>query len=119
MTSKAALCLALLEGRVLNIKNGFELLGITNIPREIGRSIEREEDGGFGVIVSRTHMEGKSRYGQPCTWTNYRLNKSAHNLPGIEKMKAYIKEQMGSGENLKTQTQQKKFQQTELFLETI
>ena len=32
MTSKAALCKALLDGRVVNIKNGFELFGITNIP---------------------------------------------------------------------------------------
>lgn len=89
MTSKAALCKALLDGCVLNIKNGFELLGITNIPREIGRSVERE----FGVVVSRTQMEGFSRYGQPVTYVNYRLNKTKYNEDGIEKMKQYIAKQ--------------------------
>jgi len=90
MTSKAALCKALLDGRVLNIKNGFQLLGITNIPREIGRSVERA----FGVKVSRTQKEGTSRYGQHCTWTNYRLNKTDYNKEGIQKMKEYVEEQL-------------------------
>lgn len=90
MTSKAALCASLLRGDVLNIKNGFDLLGITNVPREIGRSIERS----FGVVVSRTQMEGSSRYGQPCVWVNYRLNKTQMNEDGIRKMKEYVKEQM-------------------------
>lgn len=91
MTSKAALCKALLEGRVVNIKNGFELFGITNVPREIGRSVERS----FGVIVSRTQMEGSSRYGQSCVWVNYRLNNSDHNKEGIQKMREYVSEQLG------------------------
>lgn len=86
MTSKAALCKALLDGRVLNIKNGFTLLGITNIPREIGRSVERA----FNVTVSRTPMQAVSRYGQCCVWTDYRLNRTEYNKEGIEKMKAYI-----------------------------
>jgi hypothetical protein len=90
MTSKAALVKALLDGRVLNIKNGFTLLSITNIPREIGRSIERS----FNVKVSRTHREGKSRYGQPCVWIDYRLNRTEYNKEGIEKMKMYLSENM-------------------------
>lgn len=93
MTSKAALCKALLDGRVVNIKNGFELFGITNIPREIGRSVERC----FGVEVSRTDMDGKSRYGQPTVWVNYRLNRINQNKDGIEKMKKYIDEQSKGG----------------------
>jgi hypothetical protein len=92
MNAKAALCLALLKGEVVSIRTGFMNLGITNVPREIGRSIEREDEHGFGVIVSRTHKKGKSRHGVPCSWTEYRLNKSEHNLPGIEKMKAYVKD---------------------------
>lgn len=90
MTSKAALCKALLEGKVVNIKNGFQLFGITNVPREIGRSIERY----FGVEVSRNGREGTTRYGQDCVWTDYRLNRTEYNKPGIEKMKAYVAEQM-------------------------
>jgi hypothetical protein len=98
MTSKAALCKALLDGMVVNIKNGFHLFGITNIPREIGRSIERDgsvtknpNDNGFGVEVSRTEKTGKSRYGQKCEWTDYRLNR-IYNAPGIKKN--YVAEQM-------------------------
>lgn len=89
MTAKAALAKALLDGRVLNIKNCFALIGLTNCPREISRMIE----DGFGVEVSRTRMEGKSRYGQPVTWTDYRLNHTEYNKDGIEKMKKYVKEQ--------------------------
>lgn len=110
MTAKAALCLALLEGRVLNIKNGFELFGITNVPREIGRAVERP----FGVTVSRVQMEGTSRYGQPCTWVNYRLNSSQHNAEGISKMKEYVKEQIQS--NPKTTKELKTIRQAELFV---
>lgn len=98
MTSKAALCASLLKGDVLNIKNGFDLLGITNVPREIGRSVERA----FGVTVSRTPMDGKSRYGQPCVWVNYRLNRTPMNAEGIKKMIEYVKEQL-SNENPKTE----------------
>jgi hypothetical protein len=90
MTSKAALCKALLEGKVVNIKNGFHLFGITNVPREIGRSIERA----FGVTVSRTNKDGKSRYGQPCCWVDYRLNFTGYNMEGINKMKQYVADQM-------------------------
>jgi hypothetical protein len=108
MTSKAALCIHLLKGEVVNIGTGFRLLGITNIPREIGRSVERA----FGVVVSRSHQEGKSRYNVPCTWVNYRLNKSEHNQPGIAKMIEYIKECMKDDkENIPT----KKINQPVLF----
>lgn len=89
MTAKAALCKALINGKVVNIRNGHQLFGITNIPREIGRSIERP----FSVIVSRTDRSGKSRYGQHSTWIDYRLNQTNYNKPGIKKMIAYINEQ--------------------------
>ncbi len=101
MTAKAALIKALLEGRVLNIKNGFDLLGITNVPREIGRSVERA----FGVEVSRTPREGNSRYGQPVVWVDYYLRKSEHNKPGIKKMIDYLQSQTPS--NPKTMAEQK------------
>jgi hypothetical protein len=44
----------------------------------------------FGVVVSRTRMEGNSRYGQPVSWVDYRLNKSEHNVVGINKMVEYL-----------------------------
>lgn len=89
MNQKAALCRALLSGDVLSIMDGFKKLGITNLPREVGRSIERE----FDVRVSRTPKTAKTRYGTTCHYYEYRLNKSEHNKAGIEKMKKYIASQ--------------------------
>lgn len=91
MTSKAALVKALLDGKVLNIKNGFHLLSITNVPREIGRSVERA----FNVEVKRTPREGTSKYGQPCVWVDYSLEKKESNKEGIAKMRVYLAENMG------------------------
>jgi hypothetical protein len=90
MTAKAALCKALLDGRVLNVKNVFETIGLTNCAREISRMIEDD----FGVEVSRTHRDGKSKYGQPVTWTDYRLNATDYNQIGIARMRQYVKEQI-------------------------
>lgn len=87
MTAKASLCKHLLDGHTLNIKNCFTLIGLTNCPREISRMVEKP----FGVIVSRTPREGKSRYGQSVTWYDYHLNKTDYNKEGIEKMIEYVK----------------------------
>lgn len=88
MTAKAALAMALLEGRVLNVKNCFKEIGLTNIAREIPRLIEKP----FGVQVSRTPRSGKSRFNQDVTWCDYRLNRSEHNMDGIIKMEKYVEE---------------------------
>lgn len=105
MTAKAALCKHLLEGHVLNIKNCFTLIGLTNCPREISRMVEQP----FGVIVSRTNMTGESRYGQSVTWIDYRLNRTEMNKEGIEKMKEYVALQMEGSYH------KPKFVQPELF----
>lgn len=86
MTAKAALCKALLDGRVLNVKNCFSIIGLTNCAREISRMVEQP----FGVEVSRTRKDGKSRYGQSVTWIDYRLNKTDYNQDGIKKMIEYV-----------------------------
>ncbi len=109
MTAKAALCKYLLEGQVLNIKNCFTLIGLTNCPREISRMIEQP----FGVEVSRTPRNGESRYGQAVTWVDYRLNKTDHNKEGIEKMRNYLAEQMEG--SFYKQEPETKFSQQELF----
>ena len=88
MNQKAAICKSLLKGEVLSIMNGFKWFGCTNVPREIGRSVERA----FDVQVSRINKESKSRYGQPCNFTQYRLNRTEYNKEGIEKMEAYVRE---------------------------
>lgn len=115
MTSKAALCMALLEGRVLNIKNVFVTIGLTNASREISRMVEKP----FGVEVSRTPRTGKNRYGGDVTWVDYRLNKSEKNLPGIQKMKEYIQDQLGPKTSCKTEKQLKQYIQTDLFLNSL
>ena len=87
MNQKAAICKSLLKGEVLSIMNGFKWFGCTNIPREIGRSVERE----FDVQVSRLQKKGISRYKQPTNYTEYRLNRTDYNKEGIEKMEAYVR----------------------------
>jgi len=89
MTAKAALCQALLDGRVLNVKNLAQTVGLTNCAREISRMVEKP----FGVTVSRTQREGISKYGQSVIWVDYRLNATDYNKDGIEKMREYIREQ--------------------------
>lgn len=102
MNAKAAICKALLRGDVLSIKSAFYLFGTTNLPREISRQIEKP----FGVTISRTQKEGKTKYGVPCTWYEYRLNKTDYNKEGIEKMRKYVQEHE-SGNPPKTEQQLK------------
>lgn len=110
MTAKAALIQALLDGRVLNIKNCFETIGLTNCPREISRMVEKP----FGVVVSRVNREGKSRYGQPVTWVDYRLNPTDYNQSGIAKMRKYVQDQKASTV-ITTDNQKKHLKQQNLF----
>jgi len=91
MTAKSALAAALLDGKVLTVMNCFKLIGYTNIAREIPRMIEEP----FEVEVSRVSKTAKSRYRETVNYVEYRLNRSEHNLPGIERMQAYVNEQLG------------------------
>ena len=106
MNAKTALIKALLDGRVLNIKNVFETIGLTNCPREISRMVEKP----FGVVVSRVDMNGTSRYGSPVSWVNYRLNSTPMNKPGIQKMREYLAEHWGN-----PKSEPKKLIQQDLF----
>lgn len=115
MTAKAALCMHLLKGEVLNIKNCFSLIGLTNCPREISRMIEK----GFEVTVSRTTMNGQSRYGTPCTWVNYRLNNTELNAPGRQKMIEYVKEHLSERAEPKTDLEKKVYKQTDLWIQSL
>lgn len=107
MTAKCALIKELLSGKVINIKTCFATVGLSNAPREISRMVEKP----FGVIVSRTPMNGKSKYGQPVRWVNYRLNRSSHNEDGIKKMYEYLKQHEGNAVP-KTAKQQKEAEKT-------
>lgn len=115
MTAKAALCMALLEGRVLNVKNVFQTIGLTNCSREISRMVEKP----FSVEVTRTHRTGKNKYGGDVTWVDFRLNKSKHNGLGIARMIAYCQKHIGSMNQCKTEKERTVFVQQSLFLETL
>lgn len=87
MNQKTALIRALLDGEILSIKNAYFDLGISNISRECGRSIERP----FGVILRRVNKVGKDKYGGRVTWIEYSLNKSLYlNKPGVKRMIEYL-----------------------------
>lgn len=124
MTAKAALCIALLKGEVVSIMTGFEDFSITNIPREIGRQIERlpsigkrkQDNFGFGVIVSRIEKSGVSRYGVQTKWIEYRLNRAEYNSEGIERMKLYVREELKNHPPPKTTEQVKYFKQLQMVL---
>ncbi len=87
MNATAALAKAFLDGRVLSIKTGFRDFGITNLPRECGRLIERK----FNVKLARVKKEGTTRYGIRCTWYEYRLPATEYNTEGRIKMEEYVK----------------------------
>lgn len=110
MTAKAALAKALLDGRVLNVKNCFATIGLTNCAREISRMIEQP----FGVKINRVHREGKSRYGQPVTWVDYFLTPNGSNAQGVKKMREYVKKEMENF-NPTTDNQIKSLKQSALF----
>lgn len=89
MTARAALVKHLLSGKVINIKTCFNLIGLTNAPRELSRMIENPKTG-FGVTITRTPRSGKTRYGTSCTWYDYKLEHTEANANGIEKMAKYL-----------------------------
>lgn len=108
MTQVAAICKALLDGRVLSIMDGFKLFNCTNLPRELSRSVEKK----FDVEISKTRVEFTSTYGQKGSYFRYRLNRTEYNAPGIERMKIYIAEQMEGSFHKPEET---KVAQPELF----
>lgn len=86
----AALCYALLSGSAVSIKTGFEKFGITNIPREISRSVEKK----FGVKVERTKKDYITKYGIATFYYEYRLIRGNNPKEAIDKMYEYVQENM-------------------------
>ena len=107
MNAKAAIAKAFLRGETLSIKTAFNLFGITNLPREVSRQIEKP----FGIRITRTQREGKTKYNVPCSWFEYKLLKTEENKPGIELMREYIREQ----ENKTVITTTKQLKQLDLL----
>lgn len=114
MTAKSAICKALLSGRVITIKTGFNEFGVTNLPREISRMIEKE----FKVTVSKDRATDLSRWGVPRTYFRYRLNRTELNLPGIRLMEEYVEKINGKKKKpkeVKVEKPKKIFVQGSLF----
>jgi hypothetical protein len=88
MTRKLALAQYLLAGGKLSIMNAYRHFGISNVSREVIRLVEKP----FGVILTRTKMEGKTKYGSPCVWFEYRLVSNRINAKGIKAMKEALSE---------------------------
>ena len=89
MTRQQALATYLLTGKPVSIKNGYNYFGISNISREVIRLIEKP----FGVQLTRTKKEGKTKYGTYCTWLEYILLPTKLNAKGINAMKRMLKEE--------------------------
>jgi hypothetical protein len=115
MNATTAIGLALLKGDVLTIKTAFRDFGITNLPRECGRLIERK----FGLTLSKVRRTGKTRYGIHCSWNEYRLPVTSYNAIGRAKLIDYCQRQIGTMTQCKTEKERKVFIQTSLFLDTI
>lgn len=87
MNARAAISKALLQGRSITIKTSFIDFGITNLPREISRTIEQV----FLIQVDKTKKTGVTKFKEPCYWYEYKLDQTKEsNFEGIEKMKAYV-----------------------------
>lgn len=89
MTRQQALATYLLTGKPVSIKNGYNYFGISNISREVIRLIEKP----FGLQLTRTKKEGKTKYGTYCTWLEYILLPTKLNAKGINAMKRMLKEE--------------------------
>jgi len=112
MNSISAIGLALLRGEILTIKTAFEDFGVSNLPREASRSIEQK----FGIRLSKIRVSGKTRYGIPVSFNQYRLNKSdPQNQKGIELLKKYISDHLDP--NPKTTKEEKIYKQAKLLLQ--
>jgi hypothetical protein len=85
MNATAALGLAFLRGDVITIKTAFRDFGISNLPREVGRSIERK----FGLELTKVKKTGKSRYGIRCYYYQYRLPQTPYNEEGRKRLIDY------------------------------
>ena len=86
MTRTTALLTHLLAGKSVSIQTGYNLFGISNISREIRRLIEQP----FGIELTRKKMEGKTKYGNYCTWHEYSLTRSKITAKAIKKMIDFV-----------------------------
>lgn len=71
--------------------DGFRKFRITNLSREISRSIEQK----FGVEVSKDQVDFELDCGLPGWYYRYRLNQTEANMAGIQAMRLYVEQNGG------------------------
>jgi len=100
MTQLAALCIHFLKGETLTIGEAFYKFHCSNLPREVGRGVERK----FGVVVSRDKVAFNSKFeGKAGYYFRYRLNRTEANQDGIRRMQEYIASQVASNHSPRTE----------------
>ena len=115
MNATTAIGLAFLKGDVLTIKTAFRDYGISNLPREASRCIEKK----FGLKLAKVKKTGKSRFGIDCYWYEYRLPDTSYNKLGRAKLIDYCQKHLGTMNQCKTEKERTLFVQTSLFLDTL
>lgn len=83
----ASLCFDLLNGKTVSIKTGFKSYGITNIPREISRAVEKK----FDIVIDRKQINYTTEYGFSGYYFEYKLDISKQKKKSICKIYDYIK----------------------------
>lgn len=78
-------------GKTINIKTGFNLFGVTNIPREVSQ-LQKS----FSIRAEKTPRNGITRYKVACNWVDYRLKAKPENVDGIKKMVLYVLKKEGT-----------------------
>lgn len=114
MNAIAAIASAFLRGDVLTIKTAFKDFGVTNLPRECGRAIERK----FGVKLAKVRKDGKSRWGIPCSWYEYRLPATEYNSEGRKLMEDYVKQHSPKASEIKTDRQVREYKKAGINIQT-
>lgn len=108
-TRIAAVLNSLLQGETLSIMDGFHRFGVTNLSRELSRSIEQP----MGIILTRTKIVHNPKHGHAVWYYQYHLTKCRQTKEALNKAWKYV------DENLIASTQKKNkgngYQQQSIF----
>lgn len=92
-TAKAAIANHFLNGGEMGIADCFNLFGVTNLPREISRAIEKP----FGIKIDRKPVLVKTQFHKSKLIKRYRLNKKKNSDLAIKRMIKYVNENRSNG----------------------
>lgn len=112
-TKTAAICYAFLQGESITIMDGFKKYLVTNLPREVGRSVERA----FDVKLTRTKKDYISITGLSGYYFEYKLESLEENKEGIKKMWDYVRQNIHGADTMINPkiVEESKWKQTAMF----